>query len=112
MKKVEAIIRVDKLHPVKAALEDMGYPGMTVTEVRGHGTQKGITEIWRGRTFKIDLLPKVKMEIVVADEDVNKLVETIVGVARTGNIGDGKIFVSSIEDTIRIRTGETGKKAI
>lgn len=112
MKKVEAIIRVDKLHPVKAALEDMGYPGMTVTEVRGHGTQKGITEIWRGRTFKIDLLPKVKMEIVVADEDVNKLVETIVGVARTGNIGDGKIFVSSVEDTIRIRTGETGKKAI
>ncbi|HHT9118831.1 MAG TPA: P-II family nitrogen regulator [Candidatus Hypogeohydataceae bacterium YC38] len=112
MKKVEAVMRVDKLHPVKAALEDLGYPGMTVTEVRGHGTQKGITEIWRGRTFKVDLLPKIKMEIVVADEDVEKLVQTVVNVARTGNIGDGKIFVSSVEDAIRIRTGETGEKAI
>ncbi|MDO8136248.1 MAG: P-II family nitrogen regulator [Candidatus Brocadiales bacterium] len=112
MKKVEAVMRVDKLHPVKAALEDLGYPGMTVTEVRGHGTQKGITEIWRGRTFKVDLLPKIKMEIVVSDEDVEKLVQTIVNVARTGNIGDGKIFVSSVEDAIRIRTGETGEKAI
>ena len=112
MKKVEAVMRVDKLHPVKAALEDLGYPGMTVTEVRGHGTQKGITEIWRGRTFKVDLLPKIKMEIVVADEDADKLVQTIVTVARTGNIGDGKIFVSSVEDAIRIRTGETGEKAI
>lgn len=112
MKKVEAVMRVDKLHPVKAALEDLGYPGMTVTEVRGHGTQKGITEVWRGRTFKVDLLPKIKMEIVVADEDVDKLVQTVVNVARTGNIGDGKIFVSSIEDAIRIRTGETGEKAI
>lgn len=112
MKKVEAVMRVDKLHPVKAALEDLGYPGMTVTEVRGHGTQKGITEIWRGRTFKVDLLPKIKMEIVVADEDVEKLVQTVVSVARTGNIGDGKIFVSSVEDAIRIRTGETGEKAI
>ena len=88
MKKVEAVMRVDKLHPVKAALEDLGYPGMTVTEVRGHGTQKGITEVWRGRTFKVDLLPKIKMEIVVADEDVDKLVQTVVNVARTGNIGD------------------------
>lgn len=112
MKKVEAVMRVDKLHPVKAALEDLGYPGMTVTEVRGHGTQKGITEVWRGRTFKVDLLPKIKMEIVVADEDVEKLVQTVVNVARTGNIGDGKIFVSSVEDAIRIRTGETGEKAI
>jgi nitrogen regulatory protein P-II 1 len=112
MKKVEAVMRVDKLHPVKAALEDLGYPGMTVTEVRGHGTQKGITEVWRGRTFKVDLLPKIKMEIVVADEDVDKLVQTVVNVARTGNIGDGKIFVSSVEDAIRIRTGETGEKAI
>jgi nitrogen regulatory protein P-II 1 len=112
MKKIEAIVRVDKLHPVKVALEEAGYPGLTVTEVRGHGNQKGITEIWRGRTFKVDLLPKVKMEIVVPDENVAKLVDTITSVARTGSIGDGKIFVSNIEEVVRIRTGEKGKQAV
>lgn len=112
MKKVEAVIRVDKLHPVKVALEELGYPGLTVTEVRGHGNQKGITEIWRGRTFKVDLLPKVKMEIVVPDENVEKLVDTIMHVARTGNIGDGKIFISPVDEIVRIRTGEKGKQAV
>ncbi|MEK7821761.1 MAG: P-II family nitrogen regulator [Planctomycetota bacterium] len=112
MKKVEAIIRVDKLHPVKAALEELGYPGITVTEVRGHGNQKGITEIWRGRTFKVDLLPKVKMEIVVPDENADRIVDTIVKEARTGSIGDGKIFVSTVDEVVRIRTGEKGKQAV
>lgn len=112
MKKVEAIIRVDKLHPVKAALEELGYPGVTVTEVRGHGNQKGITEIWRGRTFKVDLLPKVKMEIVVTDENAGRIVDTIVQEARTGSIGDGKIFVSTVDEVVRIRTGEKGKQAV
>ncbi len=112
MKKVEAIIRVDKLHPVKAALEEQGYPGLTVTEVRGHGNQKGITEIWRGRTFKVDLLPKIKLEIVVNDENVQRIVSTIVQEARTGNIGDGKIFVSTVDDVVRIRTGEKGLQAV
>jgi nitrogen regulatory protein P-II 1 len=112
MKKVEAIIRVDKLHPVKAALEELGYPGVTVTEVRGHGNQKGITEIWRGRTFKVDLLPKVKMEIVVPDENAERIVDTIVQEARTGSIGDGKIFVSTVDEVVRIRTGEKGKQAV
>ncbi len=112
MKKVEAIIRVDKLHPVKAALEELGYPGLTVTEVRGHGNQKGITEIWRGRTFKVDLLPKVKMEIVVPDENADAIVKTIVAEARTGSIGDGKIFVSTVDEVVRIRTGERGKQAV
>src|SRR3990167_5410936 len=97
MKKVEAIIRVHKLHPVKAALEELGYPGITVTEVRGHGNQKGITEIWRGRTFKVDLLHKVKMEIVVPDENAERIVDTIVNESRTGSIGDGKIFVSTVD---------------
>lgn len=112
MKKIEAIVRVDKLHPVKAALEELGYPGLTVTEVRGHGNQKGITEIWRGRTFKVDLLPKVKMEIVVPDENADNIVKTIVQEARTGSIGDGKIFVSTVDEVVRIRTGEKGKQAV
>jgi len=112
MKKVEAIIRVDKLHPVKAALEELGYPGVTVTEVRGHGNQKGITEIWRGRTFKVDLLPKGKMEIGVPDEKAERIVGTIGNEARTGSIGDGKIFVSTVDEVVRIRTGEKGKQAV
>lgn len=112
MKKVEAIIRVDKLHSVKAALEELKHPGLTVTEVRGHGNQKGITETWRGKSFKIDLLPKVKLEVVLADKDVDKIVDAIAGEAKTGNIGDGKIFVSTVDDVVRIRTGEKGGKAV
>ncbi|HLG31391.1 MAG TPA: P-II family nitrogen regulator [Candidatus Brocadiales bacterium] len=112
MKKIEAIIRPEKVNIVKEALEELGYPGMTVTEVKGHGIQKGVTEMWRGRVFKVDLLSKVKMEIVVTDADVDRLVQAIAKEARTGNIGDGKIFISSIEDAVRIRTGEAGEKAV
>ncbi len=112
MKKIEAIIRPEKVNIVKEALEELGYPGMTVTEVKGHGIQKGVTEMWRGRVFKVDLLSKVKMEIVVTDADVDRLVQAIAKEARTGNIGDGKIFISSVEDAVRIRTGEAGEKAV
>ncbi len=112
MKKIEAIIRPDRLNIIKESLSEMGYPGMTVTEVKGHGTQKGITEMWRGRTYKVDLLSKVKVDIVVLDEHVDSIVQTIMRDARTGSIGDGKIFVSDIASVTRIRTGETGDKAI
>jgi nitrogen regulatory protein P-II 1 len=112
MKRIEAVIRPEKLTIVKAALEELGYPGMTVTEVKGHGIQKGITETWRGRTFKVDLLSKTKVELIVPDADVEKLVKTISEEAKTGNIGDGKIFVSTVDDAMRIRTGETGEKAV
>ncbi|MFQ5862477.1 MAG: P-II family nitrogen regulator [Candidatus Brocadiales bacterium] len=112
MKKVEAVVRVDKLHAVKAALEEIKHPGLTVTEVKGHGAQKGITETFRGRTFKIDLLPKIKVEVVVADKDVDKTVSAIAAEAKTGNVGDGKIFVSTVDEAVRIRTGEKGDKAL
>ena len=112
MKKIEAIIRPDRLNIIKESLSEMGYPGMTVTDVKGHGTQKGITEMWRGRTFKVDLLSKAKVEIVVLDQHVDSIVQTIMKEARTGSIGDGKIFVSDIQDVLRIRTGETGDKAV
>ena len=112
MKRIEAIIRPEKINVVKASLEELGYPGMTVTEVKGHGNQKGVTEIWRGRSFKVEFLTKLKMEIVVTDADVKKIVQAIAKEARTGSIGDGKIFVSSVENALRIRTGEQGEKAI
>ncbi|MGR3310167.1 MAG: P-II family nitrogen regulator [Candidatus Brocadiales bacterium] len=112
MKKIEAIIRPDKLNIIKEFLSEKGYPGMTVTEVKGHGAQKGITEMWRGRTFKVDLLSKVKVEIVALDQHVDLIIQTIMKEARTGSIGDGKIFVSDIESVLRIRTGETGDKAV
>ena len=106
------MVKTDRLNIIKEALGEMGYPGMTVTEVKGHGIQKGITEMWRGRTYKVDLLQKVKIEIVVLDQHVDSIIQTIIREARTGNIGDGKIFVSDIEDVLRIRTGETGDKAV
>lgn len=112
MKKITAIVREDRFPMVKDALLDIGYPGMTVTEVKGHGLQKGITEQWRGRTFKTDLLKKIQMEIVVMDKDVEKIVQCIVKESKTGNIGDGKIFISPVENVVRIRTGEKGEKAI
>jgi len=112
MKKIMAIVREDRFSVVKEALSDIGYPGMTVTEVKGHGNQKGITEQWRGRTYKTDLISKMQMEMVVADKDVEKIVQCIVKEAKTGNIGDGKIFINSILDVIRIRTGERGEKAV
>ncbi|HHT9107550.1 MAG TPA: P-II family nitrogen regulator [Candidatus Wunengus sp. YC63] len=112
MKRIEAIIRPERLTIVKDALEELGYPGMTVTDVKGHGAQRGITEQWRGRTFRVDLLSKVKVELVVADGDVEKIVQCITKESQTGSIGDGKIFISNIEDVLRIRTGERGEKAV
>ncbi len=112
MKKVEAIIRVGKLNAVKAALEEIKHPGLTVTNVRGHGVQKGITETWRGKSIKIDLLDKVKIEVVSPDKDVNKIISAIVEEGKTGNVGDGKIFVTTVDDVVRIRTGEKGDKAV
>ncbi len=112
MKKIEAIIRDEKLGAVKEALKAAGVAGMTVTEVKGHGTQKGITEVYRGKQFAIDLISKIKIEAVVDDKDVQTITACIVDTAKTGSIGDGKIFVSSVDDAIRIRTGESGAKAI
>ena len=112
MKKIEAIIKPFKLDDVKEALNKLGIQGMTVTEVKGFGRQKGHTELYRGAEYVVDFLPKVKIEAVVAEELVEKVVETILDSARTGKIGDGKIFVLPIEETIRIRTGERGKEAL
>jgi nitrogen regulatory protein P-II 1 len=112
MKKIEAIIKPFKLEEVKDALIKIGIGGMTVSEVRGFGQQKGETEIYRGTEYVVDFLPKIKIEVVVKDEDVEKVVETIASTARTGRVGDGKIFVIPVEDVIRIRTGERGEKAV
>ncbi len=112
MKRIEAIIRDEKLSGAKEALKALGVAGMTVTEVKGHGAQKGITEVYRGRQYAVDLLPKIKIEAVVDDSDVKKVTDAICEVARTGSIGDGKIFVSAVEDCVRIRTGESGPKAL
>jgi len=112
MKKVEAIIKPFKLEEVKEALTEIGVQGMTVTEVKGFGRQKGHQEIYRGAEYVVDFLPKVKIEIVVPEDMVNRVIETLLKSARTGKIGDGKIFVFPIEEVIRIRTGERGKEAI
>lgn len=112
MKKIEAIIRVEKLEEVREALEKLGYPGMTVNRVEGHGRQKGLTEQFRGREFKVELLPKIKLEIVIHDKDVDKIMNCIAATAASGEIGDGKIFVIPVEDAQRIRTQERGDGAI
>ena len=112
MKKIEAIIKPFKLDEVKSALHDVGVTGLTVEEVRGFGRQKGHTELYRGAEYVVDFLPKVKIEVVVADENLAATVEAIRKAAQTGRIGDGKIFVSHIDEAIRIRTGETGADAI
>ena len=112
MKKIEAIIKPFKLDEVKEALQEVGLQGITVTEAKGFGRQKGHTELYRGAEYVVDFLPKVKIEIVLVDEMVERAVEAIIGAAKTGRIGDGKIFVSAVEDVIRIRTGETGRDAI
>ena len=112
MKKVDAIIKPFKLDDVREALSAIGITGMTATEVKGFGRQKGHTELYRGAEYVVDFLPKVKIEIVIKEEQLEACLEAITGAARTGKIGDGKIFVSSIEDVIRIRTGETGPEAI
>ena len=112
MKKIEAIIRHFKLEDVKNALSEQGIAGMTITEVRGFGRQKGHTETYRGTEYAVDFVPKVKLEIVVGDDRVQTVIDTVVKTAQTGQIGDGKIFVSDLADTIRIRTGETGGEAV
>lgn len=112
MKEIIAIIRPDKLEVVKAALEEIGCHGMTVTEVKGRGRQLGVTESYRGSDYRIDLLPKTRLEIIVKAEDAEKVIQTIVKTAQTGDIGDGKIFISPVENVVRIRTGERGKDAI
>ena len=112
MKKIEAIIKPFKLDEVKEALQEVGLLGITVTEAKGFGRQKGHTELYRGAEYVVDFLPKVKIEIVIADEFVDRAVEAIQNAARTGRIGDGKIFISTIEHAIRIRTGESGTEAL
>lgn len=112
MKKVEAIIKPFKLDDVKEALQDVGVQGLSVTEIKGFGRQKGHTELYRGAEYVVDFLPKVKVEMVLPDEQVDAAVEAIVNAARTEKIGDGKIFVSPVEQSIRIRTGETGDDAL
>src|SRR5262250_970489 len=112
MKKIEAIIKPFKLEDVKEALSGLGVQGMTVTEVKGFGRQKGHTEIYRGSEYTVDFLPKLKIEIVVEDDETDSIVEAIVKAAKTGKIGDGKVFVSAIDSAIRIRTEETGANAI
>jgi nitrogen regulatory protein P-II 1 len=112
MKKVEAIIRPHKLDDVKAALHELGALGLTVTEVRGFGRTGGKPEVYRGSAYVVDFVPKVKIEIVVTDAMVHQIIEAVLGGARTGHIGDGKIFVTPIDDVIRIRTGERGEDAL
>lgn len=112
MKKIEAIIKPFKLDDVREALSEIGITGMTVTEVKGFGRQKGHTELYRGAEYMVDFLPKVKIDMVVVEEDVDRCVETIVATAQTGKIGDGKIFVTDVNRVIRIRTGEEDEEAI
>jgi nitrogen regulatory protein P-II 1 len=112
MKKIEAIIKPFKLDEVREALSEIGVTGLTVTEVKGFGRQKGHTELYRGAEYVVDFLPKVKVEIVVADSLLDRAMEAIIAAARTGKIGDGKIFVTTVEQVVRIRTGESGEAAI
>jgi nitrogen regulatory protein P-II 1 len=112
MKKIEAIVKPFKLDEVREALSEIGVTGLTVTEVKGFGRQKGHTELYRGAEYVVDFLPKVKLEIVVADSLLERALDAIIKTARTGKIGDGKIFVSTVEQVVRIRTGESGEAAI
>ena len=112
MKKIEAVIKPFKLDEVKEALQDLGVQGMTVLEAKGYGRQKGHTELYRGAEYVVDFLPKIKIEVVVPDDQLQSAIEAITNAARTGRIGDGKIFVSDLLDVIRIRTGESGSAAI
>jgi nitrogen regulatory protein P-II 1 len=112
MTKVEAIVRPEKLEAVVEALELLGHSGMNITDVRGHGRQKGMRELFRGREYEVRFIPKVKIEVVLQDKLVEKAVETIIAIAKTGQIGDGKIFVSEVKDAYRVRTGEHGEAAL
>jgi len=112
MKRIEAIIRPEKIGAVRRALEKVGYAGLMVSEIEGHGRQKGVTQQWRGEKYKVDFLPKVKIEMIIKNGDTERIVKTIIENAKTGEIGDGKIFISSVDDAIRIRTGEKGESAV
>jgi nitrogen regulatory protein P-II 1 len=112
MKKIEAVIRVEKLEEVTEALETLGCPGMMITHIEGHGRQKGLVEQFRGREYKVNFLPKIKIEIIVKDDQLDKIVKVISGIARTGEIGDGKVFIYPVDDVLRIRTGEKGEAAV
>jgi nitrogen regulatory protein P-II 1 len=112
MKKIEAIIRPEKLDEVRQALESAGYPGIQIMEVEGHGKQKGVTRQWRGEEYRMDYLPKLKLEIIAPTADVDRIVQAIIKHAKTGAVGDGKIFISEIKDVVRIRTGEHGEDAL
>lgn len=112
MKKIEAIIRPEKFDIIKDALTEMGYPGMSVIEIKGHGNQKGVSEVWRGKRYRVDLLPKIKIELIVKDEALDKIIQTIIKESQTGSVGDGKIFVSDLITAYRIRTGEEGENAV
>ncbi len=112
MKKIEAVIKPFKLDEVKEALQDLGVQGMTVLEAKGYGRQKGHTELYRGAEYVVDFLPKIKIEVIVPDDQLSGAIEAITAAARTGRIGDGKIFVSDLTDVVRIRTGESGASAI
>ena len=112
MKKIEVIIRPEKLDSVRFALEEAGCAGLMISEIEGHGKQKGVVQQWRGEKYKVELLPKIKIDIVVRDQDVERVTMTIIDNAKTGEIGDGKIFISNIENAIRIRTSEKGEAAL
>ncbi|HEV8413330.1 MAG TPA: P-II family nitrogen regulator [Bryobacteraceae bacterium] len=112
MRKIEAIIQPHKLEDAKEALKNIGVDGMTITEVRGHGRQKGHTEVYRGMEYKVDLLPKVKLELVVSDQRADEVIRTLAAAARTGKIGDGKIFVYAVADAVRIRNDDRGEAAL
>jgi len=112
MRKIEIIIRPEKLSDVTTALEKIGYSGIMITEIEGHGKQKGVVQQWRGEKFKVSFLPKIKIEIVAKDCDAENIVKIVIDSARTGEIGDGKIFISPVENVVRIRTGEEGEKAL
>ena len=112
MKKIEAIIRPESIDLVRNALGVAGVTGLMISEIEGHGKQKGVVQQWRGEKYKVELIPKIKIDVVVKDTDAERIVKTIIDNAKTGEIGDGKIFISSIEDAIRIRTGEKGEEAL
>jgi nitrogen regulatory protein P-II 1 len=112
VKKIEAIIRPERLAIIQEALKELGYPGMTITEVKGHGTQKGAVQQWRGRQFVVEFLPKVKLELVVSDAAVDQILSVIRDNAYTGEVGDGKVFITDIADVMRVRTGERGEAAL
>lgn len=112
MKKIEAIVKPEKLDEIVEGLSDLGHAGLNYTEVQGHGRQKGMTEIFRGREYEVRYVPKIKIEVVVKDDQAEKIVECIIKIAKTGQIGDGKIFISDIGDAIRVRTGERGDAAL